>query len=67
MKGGRLGLLERILLTFMGPPQVGDANAPVALPARPARRCPRCGQPYEQHEVVRDARLTWSRCPTDDG
>ncbi len=64
MKGGRLGFLERLVFTFMGPPEVGDVNAPADLPPRPARVCPRCSRPYDEHEVVRDTRLTWSRCPT---
>ncbi len=53
---------ERFVFRFMGPPQVGDHSAPVraSLPSRP---CATCGQPIEAHEVVREARLTYTRCP----
>ena len=59
-----MGRLERALLSVMGPPQVGDVSAPVRdLPPRPVDLCPTCGGDREQHEVVRTARLTYSRCP----
>ena len=62
-RGGR-SRFERVLFSFMGPPQLGDLNAPVRqLPAAPVVPCPTCGQPYEEHEVVRDPRLTYTRCP----
>ena len=55
---------ERVLFSVMGPPQLGDVNAPVRqLPAVPAALCPKCGEPYDGHEVVRDPRLTYMRCP----
>lgn len=56
------------MFSFMGPPQLGDVNAPVAeLPARPVELCTRCRQPYDAHEVVRDPGLTYSRCPAPQG
>jgi hypothetical protein len=62
----RLGLFERGLLSFMGPPQLGDVHAPVAdLPPRPVDLCPRCGLDRDEHEVVRTARLTYTRCSAD--
>jgi hypothetical protein len=61
---GRRGILERFLFSFMGPPQLGDVNAPPAdLPVVPSARCPKCRLPYDEHEVVRDPGLTYTRCP----
>ena len=60
----RLGLFERLMFSFMGPPQVGDGGGPVrALPERPVELCSRCRQPYGDHEVVRAPGLTSTRCP----
>ncbi len=60
------GWFERVLFSFMGPPQVGDVHAPAAeLPARPVALCPRCRRPYDEHEIVRDPGLTYARCPGD--
>ena len=61
------GRFERVLFSFMGPPQLGDVNAPAAdLPARPVELCGKCGQAYDEHEIVRDPRLTYTRCPPQD-
>lgn len=61
---GRLGLLERLMFSVMGPPQLGDPNAPVVeAPPRPVELCRSCRQPYADHEVVRDPGLTYTRCP----
>ena len=58
------GRFERMLFSFMGPPQLGDVNAPVPeRPAVPSAPCPKCALPYDDHEVVRDPGLTYSRCP----
>lgn len=55
---------ERFMFSFMGPPQLGDLNAPVREAApRPVELCGKCGQSYDAHEIVRDRRLTYSRCP----
>lgn len=59
------GLFERFLFSFMGPPQLGDVNAPMAeLPPPPVATCTKCGLPFDEHEVVRDPRLTYTRCPS---
>ena len=59
-----LGLFERLMFSFMGPPQVGDGGGPARVPAeRPVELCSRCRQPYDAHEVVRDPGLTYTRCP----
>ncbi len=61
---GQLGRLQRFLFSFMGPPQLGDPNEPERPPAAgPVARCPKCRQPYDEHEIVRDPRLTYTRCP----
>ena len=63
-KPGR-GRVERFLFSFMGPPQLGDHGAPARqIVPRPSPPCGRCGEPWEAHEVVRDPRLTYTRCPT---
>ena len=60
----RRSRFERFLFSFMGPPQLGDVRAPVTAPAPvPGPPCAKCGQPYDGHEIVRDPRLTWTRCP----
>ena len=60
----RLGLFERLLLSVMGPPQVGDVHAPrTAAPDPAAARCHRCGQPWEDHERVHTGSVTYRRCP----
>ena len=57
---------ERVLFSVMGPPQLGDAGAPAreVLPP-PVAACPKCTRPYDVHEIVRDPRLTYTRCPRD--
>ena len=59
------GLVERVLFSFMGPPQLGDPNAPRLVPPDPAAAlCRKCGQPWEDHEIVRTASLTYASCPS---
>jgi hypothetical protein len=60
----RRGWFERFLLSFMGPPPVGDAHAPLPPVSSPSPRCPQCGTSYDEHEVVRDPGLTYTRCPS---
>jgi hypothetical protein len=61
---GRSGRWERVLFSVMGPPQLGDAGASVReVPTPAVVACPKCSEPYDQHEIVRDPRLTWTRCP----
>ena len=58
-----MGRLQRIMFSFMGPPQLGDLSAPVReAPAREPDLCGRCGQPRDTHEVVREPGLTYTRC-----
>ena len=59
--------MERLLFSFMGPPQLGSGNAPAASPrpAAPGATCAACGLAYDAHEVVRDPGLTYSRCRSD--
>lgn len=58
------GWFERFVFRFMGPPDVGDVHAPVRPPrARPVELCERCGRPFDEHEVVRQSRLTYTKCP----
>ncbi|HEU0102722.1 MAG TPA: hypothetical protein VFR07_10430 [Mycobacteriales bacterium] len=62
--GRRLGLMERIMFSFMGPPQVGDVNSPRTVEPDPqAALCHKCGRAWEQHEIVRTASMTYARCP----
>jgi hypothetical protein len=58
------GWVDRVLLSVMGPPQLGDVSAPLReLPPAPVELCPRCHQPRDDHEVVRSPTLTYTRCP----
>ncbi len=60
-------LFERGMFAFMGPPELGDLSAPVRETARPpAELCRRCGEPRDEHEVVRSPGLTYSRCREDE-
>ena len=60
----RSGRWERLLFSVMGPPQLGDPGAPAREVLPPAvAACPKCTQPYDLHEIVRDPRLTYTRCP----
>lgn len=63
MRPSQLGF-ERFLLSIMGPASIGDPGAPMPeLPARPVDLCPTCGGDRDDHEVVREPRLTYTRCP----
>lgn len=58
------GWVDRVLLSVMGPPQLGDVNAPPReLPPGPVELCPQCHQPWDEHDVVRTPTLTYMRCP----
>ena len=61
--GRRRGLLERFLFSFMGPPEIGDLTSPPRAPTGPVARCSRCSRSYDDHEIVRDPGLTYTRCP----
>lgn len=56
------GPVERLLFSFMGPPQLGDPNEPVRKPTR-VDSCTLCGQPWDDHEIVRLATHSYTRCP----
>ena len=59
---------ERLLFTFMGPPQLGDPSSPVTYRADPADdRCPTCGQPWDAHERVATPTRGYLRCPPTGG
>jgi hypothetical protein len=61
----RRGLVERVMFSFMGPPQVGDVNAPRTVEPDPeAALCHKCRRPWDEHEIVRTASMTYARCPS---
>ena len=65
-RGRGRGRWERMLFSVMGPPQLGHAGPPaVEVPPPPVAPCPKCARPYDLHEIVRDPRLTYTRCPQD--
>lgn len=60
----RRGLFERLMFSFMGPPQLGDPSAPVTYtPDRAAHLCHRCSQPWDAHQRVHTDNMTYTRCP----
>ena len=60
----RRGRFERLLFSFMGPPQLGDPNAPPSVAPDPAQAlCHKCGEPWDGHEIVRTSSVTYARCP----
>ncbi len=62
--GSGRGLFERILFSFMGPPQVGDVHAPRSVQLDPeAALCRKCHSAWSEHEIVRTGSLTYARCP----
>lgn len=64
----RRGFFERILFSVMGPAQLGDPNAPRTVVDDPAAAlCRKCGQSYDEHQVVRTGRMTYARCPAGEG
>lgn len=66
--GGRRGAFERVMFSFMGPPQVGDVNAPRSVDPDPqAALCHKCHQPWDEHEIVRTGTMTYARCPGRQG
>jgi hypothetical protein len=64
---GRRGrnAFERIMFSFMGPPQLGDVNAPITVQPDPAAAlCHKCRRPWDEHEIVRTTSMTYATCPT---
>jgi hypothetical protein len=58
------GRFERVLFSFMGPPQLGDLTAPPTATADPAADlCPRCEAPWAAHTTVRTASRGYLTCP----
>jgi hypothetical protein len=58
----RLGLFNKRMFFFFGPPQLGDSSTPVAEIDRDPR-CPRCGSRESQHTIFRDEKKSFSQCP----
>lgn len=59
-----MGFFERMMFGVMGPPELGDVSAPVLpLAQRAKEMCSKCHRPVDDHEIVRDPGLTYSRCP----
>jgi hypothetical protein len=58
------GRFERIMLSFMGPPQLGDVHAESTVVPDPAQAlCHKCRRPWDEHEIVRTGSMTYARCP----
>jgi hypothetical protein len=56
---------ERFLLSFLGPPEVGDVNAPPSARTRPEDQlCTKCRMPYDNHERVHAPNMTYLTCPS---
>ncbi len=55
------GWWHRFMFSIMGPAQVGPYDQ--AAPAPDTSACPKCGTPWNDHEVVRTATRAYSRCP----
>jgi hypothetical protein len=53
---------EKFLLTFMGPPQLGDPTRATRDVPVVDEVCPRCGKLRSEHEVIREPGLTYTRC-----
>lgn len=66
-RGDRLrgrGLFERMMFSFMGPPQLGSNAAREGFVPDPAAAlCHRCGKPWDDHERVHTGNMTYRPCP----
>jgi hypothetical protein len=61
------GRLERLLFSFMGPPQLGTDEAPEGYVRDPAADlCHKCALPWDGHDRVHTGRMTHLRCPPAD-
>jgi len=61
---GRLAWWEKLMFSFMGPPQLGENKAPQGYTPDPrAAHCDTCGQPWDSHERVRARNMTYTKCP----
>ena len=55
---------ERLMLSFMGPPQLGESEVREGFVPDPALDlCSKCSQPLEAHERVHTGSMTYLRCP----
>jgi len=62
--GSGRGLFERLMFSFMGPPQLGEHKAREGYVADEAGNlCHRCGRPWDAHERVHTGTMTYRRCP----
>ena len=62
------GLLERVMFTFMGPPQLGEDKPREGYVAdEAANLCHKCARPWDEHERVHTGSMTYRRCPTAQG
>lgn len=63
MSSTRRRWFHRAMFSVMGPPQLGDLSAPVPEAGADTGTCTKCRKAYAEHEVVREPRLTFTRCP----
>lgn len=64
---GGPGLFERIVFSFMGPPQLGEHKAPEGyVPDPAASLCHKCSEPWDAHERVHTGSMTYRRCPAQN-
>jgi hypothetical protein len=57
-------LFERVMFSFMGPPELGEDKAPEGFRPDPAQDlCHKCAQPWDRHERVHTGTMTYLRCP----
>jgi hypothetical protein len=65
-RDGRRGLFERVMFSFMGPPQLGSNAAPEGyVPDPAAALCHRCSRPWDDHERVHTGTMTYRPCPPE--
>ena len=61
---GDLSWWERLMFSFMGPPQLGENRAPEGYEPDPrADLCTRCGRPWDEHRRVHASNMTYTVCP----
>jgi hypothetical protein len=56
------GKWNRFLLTFLGPPTLGDPSEPPPAPAPEPAPCPLCGRPLKEHSYVQTNGVRGLRC-----
>ena len=61
---GERPLFEKALFSIMGPAQIGEDRAPDGyVPDDTANYCPKCQQPWTEHERVHSSNMTYTVCP----